>query len=250
MNLLHALKEYGLTENEAKIYLFLLEQVESSIYEIAKGISVPRTTVYATIETMIKSGLLQSFKKNNVLYITPANPTQLIQQLEEKRKIVDEILPELKALAETSDIKPVVKLYTGREGLITVFEDILETLEKKKLKHLYAATDLDVIEYLADYFPNWLTRRVGLGVFTNMIIPESAKSQKAYYAGSFREARFLPGKFGFEVSMDIYGDKIAFFSLKGGNIYSVIIESPTISKMFLQFFNFTWECLPVGMKSE
>ncbi len=250
MNLLHSLKEYGLTENEAKIYLFLLEHIESPIYDIAKEIGVPRTTVYATVEMMKREGLVLSFKKNNVLYITPANPSQLMRRLEEKKGIIDTILPELKALVEVSDIKPVVKLYTGKEGLITVFEDILETLEKKKIPELYAATDLDVLEYLADYFPNFLTRRVALGVFTKMIIPDTARSQTQYYTGSYREARFLPGKFAFEVSMDIYGDKIAFFSIKGGNVYSVIIESPTISKMFLQFFRFTWESLPSGVKSE
>lgn len=243
----NALQQVGLEEEEASIYLFLVKSIESTAFEIAKATKIPRTSVYNTLESLKERGFVSTFKKNNVSYYTAESPNKLLQSLKDKEKIIESIIPEIRALVDTHDANPTIKLYTGKEGIKIAFEDILETLKQKNLNEIYASFDPVLIEHLPQYFPDWLSRRKDLGIVTKLIIPQMNEVPEYSKSNSHRETRVMPEAFRFESCMDIYANKIAFLSFKDGEFYSVIIESPTIVAMFKQFFLFTWNML--GEKS-
>ena len=234
----------GLTQNEARIYLCLLKLIEGTAFQVAKNASMPRTTVYATLESLKSQGLITSFRKNGVLFFTAENPKQILTILKHKQEILQEMLPTLQALSVGVDVKPSIKMFTGAQGMKEALEDILETLEKTGEKTLYAASYPDVMDALPKYYHEWVKRREDLGVATKMIIPESARNKKTFYEGHNRQVRFMPEPYLFECSMDIYGNKIVYFSLREGIVYSIILESPTISNAFLRFFLFAFDHLP------
>lgn len=240
---IQSLVEYGLSEREATIYTYLLQKLEAPVFDIATSTKTPRTTTYSTLELLKRKGLLSSFRKNNVLFYTPANPNKLLQHLKHKEEVITEILPALQDLVNKNPHKPEIQLFPGVDGLKFVLEDVLATCAKHNIASIYAAAHPELLDALPRYFPEWVKRRAAQQVFTHLIIPDSVRHRKEYYSGYYRETRFLPGNFPFQCSMDIYGHKLAFFSIKGSEIYSVIIESPTISEMFKQFFLFTWEML-------
>ena len=125
-----------------------------------------------------------------------------------------------------------------------VLEDVLETCAQEKIKRLYATSQPELFEYLPKFFASWLERREKAGIYTQLIIGADARAATTpLHSNAMRETRFLPSKFPIECSVDIYGSKLAFFSFKNGELYSVIVESPTISQLFKQFFLFTWEML-------
>ncbi len=243
-NISIALEQYGFTQNQTKIYLFLLETVESTVFTIAKETNVPRTTAYATLEQMKSKGIVSSFKKGSTLYFTPASPSKLIQLLKQRQEVLQEILPELQAMIDTSEVKPGVRIYEGIEGLKLVYEDILETLQNHNIKMLYAAAHPEIFQFLPKYFPDWLERRVAAGIQTQLIMPMDTSNQEVFEDNQNREIRYMPADYPFQCSMDIYADKIAFFSFKGNKIYSIVIESGTITNLWKQFFRFTWNRLP------
>lgn len=240
-----ALKKYGLKEREAKIYVFLLQRIESSVFEIAQETQIPRATVYKSLEEMKSKGYVTSFKKNEVLYYTPENPNTFLTQLKNKVELIETIIPQIRELTAQSSEKPSVKLYVGEEGIKIVLEDILETLKNHSIKRLYATSHPDLLEHFPRYFPKWLERRKKLGVYTQLIMPGEFEkgAPTEYTSNEARETRFLPPNFPFECSLDIYGNKIAFFSFKDNQVYSVIVESLTIADLFRQFFLFSWNML-------
>lgn len=239
----NSLTEYGLSQRESEVYVYLLKKIESSVFEISKHTKIPRTTVYATLENLHRLGFVSTFQKNGVLHYTPTNPNRLQQALDKKMAALQEILPELHGLIGNTAIKPKIELYTGTEGIKTLLEDILLTCKKNNIREIYAAAHPELLDALPKYFPGWVARRAAMKVYAHLIIPDSMRHRQEYYSGYFRETRFLPQNFPFQCSVDIYGNKLGFFSFKDGEIYSVIIESPTISDMFKQFFLFTWEML-------
>ncbi len=236
-----ALKQYGFTENEAAVYVALLKSLESTAFEVAKSTEIPRATVYLILESLKKQGFISQFRKNNVAYFTPESPNHLLNLLKKKEDVVNEIMPQIRALAGRRIDTPVAKLYVGIEGVKTGFEDILETLKEQKIKQILATSQPEMEEYLPKYFPEWLKRREDLGVFTKLILPATA--QNYLQTNTLREVRYLPEKFPFDCAVTIYGSKIAFFSIKGDEPYCVVIESASIAEMFTQFFSFSWEML-------
>jgi sugar-specific transcriptional regulator TrmB len=239
--LLKSLISYGLTHNEAKIYLVLLKKIEAPVFEIAKETAIPRATVYITLEKMKEATLVSSLKKNNVLYYTPESTNRLKALLLEKQKTLEEILPELNALVNTDKEKPNTRIYIGEEGIKIVLDDILETMQQEKLHTLLAASHSEIMRYFPKYFPNWLKRRETLGIRSKLILPEKERADHIFEPNTLRETRFLPDRFPYEATIEIYGKKIAVFSLKDGEMYSIIIESRPAVEIVTQFFLFAWE---------
>lgn len=236
-----SLISYGLTENEAIIYTTLLRKLESSVFALAKETKIPRATVYITLEKMKDVHLVSSFKKNNVLYYTPENPNHLKALLDEKQRILANILPELRAIIDTDKGKPSTKMYTGEEGVKLVLDDTLETMERAHTHTLLAASRSEIIERFPKYFPSWIQKREELGIRTKLIIPESERSQNTFPKNVLRETRHLPDNFAFVSTIHIYGNKVALFNLKENEIYSIVIESEPIVQTFTQFFNLVWQ---------
>lgn len=240
-NLIKSLISYGLTANEAAIYVCLLEKLEASVFEIAKETGISRATVYITLEKMKELKLVSLLRKNNVQYFTPENPSRLKMIADEKSSIISEILPELNAIIDTDAEKPDVRLYTGAAGVKIVLEDILETLGRAKERYLLAASRTEILERFPKYFPEWISRRERLKITTKLILPEGERETHAFEPNEFREVKYIPDIFGFKAMIEIYGNKMAVFSLKEGEIYSVVIESEPIIQTFIKFFSFAWD---------
>lgn len=236
-----SLVEYGFSENEAAIYLFLLKNLEASVFEIAKETNIPRTTVYKTLESIKKQGFVSQLRKNNVAYFTPESPNRLMHLLKRKKEIVGELLPQIQAISSRAIDAPIAKLYTGLDGIKTGLEDILETLKDTGGRQIFATSQPDLLKYLPRYFPSWLKIREDMGVFTKLILPQGAKDYLE--TNDLREVRYLPEDFPFDSSVTIYGNKIAFFYVQKEDSYCVILESRSITEMFKQFFLFSWEML-------
>ncbi len=71
---LDELKNAGLSENEAKVYLAALELGETSVYRLAKKSLVKRTTTYLAVETLKEKGLMNSYTSNNVAVVLTKIP--------------------------------------------------------------------------------------------------------------------------------------------------------------------------------
>ncbi len=248
MELKQSLEQYGFTKNEANIYLHLLKNVEATAFQIAKATAIPRSTVYITIESLKNNGFVSQFKKNNVAYFTVESPNRLISALKQKEEIIELVMPEIRALTTKNLDIPVAKLHTGINGIKIGLEDILETLKNKKIKQILATSQPDLLEYLPKYFPNWLKQREKLGVFTKLILPSSATDY--LQPNELREIRFLNKKFPFSSSVTICGDRVVFFSFDGNEPYSIIIQSKSVSDMFMQFFLFSWEMMNIDHESK
>jgi sugar-specific transcriptional regulator TrmB len=239
--IIHALELYGFTKNEADVYVFLLKRTEATAFDTARGTGIPRSTVYTILESLKSQGVVSQFRKNNVAYYTPESPNQLMLLLKKKEEIINDVMPQIRAIASRTVDTPITKLFVGLDGIKAGLEDILETLRNRKIKQICATSQPDLLAYLPKYFPNWLKSREDLSVLTKLILPSAARNYLK--DNPLREVRFFPEQFPFTCSVTIYGDKMAFFSLEGDEPYCIMIESTSIVGIFTQFFAFSWESL-------
>ena len=131
------LQEIGLTEAESKIYLALLDIGESTIGPIANRSGVAYSKIYILLEKLIEKGLASYIIKNKVKYFSPADPKKILnyldkkkQNIEDQKKQVEDILPQLKGKLKQIKEKERVEVFEGYEGLKTVYNEELESLNK------------------------------------------------------------------------------------------------------------------------
>lgn len=121
--MLERLKNIGLSDNEAKVYLVMLELGPSPVVEIARKAEINRPTAYVQIEALKKKGLVSTQmkgKKNLFIAESPEQIEFVIEQekgeIERKSEDFKKLLPELMSVFNLFDQKPQIRFFEGREG--------------------------------------------------------------------------------------------------------------------------------------
>jgi len=124
------LEDAGLTPIEAKIYSTLVETGPLLAGDISKKAGVHRRLVYDATERLLTKGLLGTITKNNRKYFEAVRPDRLVEILDERRERLKQTVDQLNIRWHTSLEHQETLLYEGKQGLKTVFEDLLR--EKKR----------------------------------------------------------------------------------------------------------------------
>src|SRR3989344_3494554 len=214
--MLDSLKKIGLSENEAKVYLALLELGSSTAQQVAQKAELKRPTTYVQLESLMKRGLATSFEKNTKTMFRAEDPEHLRQVLDkekeeqkEKAGTLEKILPGLGNLYISAGERPRVRFFEGLSGLKTIQDEFLKT--KEKLVRSIANAD-DVLETFPAHGENYVPRRVQKGIHSKLIYTSSKgdilleSNEKA-----LRESKFVQlDKFPLSGETAIYGNIYQF----------------------------------------
>jgi len=227
------LKEAGLTENEAKLYIALLRLGPSNAGLISKRSGLHRRVVYDTIALLSEKGLVGYILKNNVRLFQAANPKKIVELIREKEESVSEILPEMEELFLMTKDKEETNFYKGKNGLKTVMEDQIATGKEV----LVIGASGMAYEILQFYFKWFDKRRVEKKIKMKMIFNKGKKEVKVPYS----EIRFLPQKYSSPLAVNIYSDKVALILWSKENPFAVVIRNEEMSEGYRKYFELMWK---------
>lgn len=244
-NLETNLKHVGLSDKEARVYLAVLELDPSTVLQIAQKAGINRPTAYVQIESLTQLGLMSSYMKGKKRYFSVEPPERLEElievkksKIEEQKKRLADILPELKLLFDTAGERPIVRFYEGREGIIAINADIFKKGDKELMGF-----------YPADFYEDFFTKEERAEIRKvrekKHVVARSLYTRKA---GPYEEPppkglvdKFIPeDKFPFFAGVEIYDNKIAVHSLRG-KVVGAIIESSYIADTMRSIFELAWE---------
>lgn len=242
MSLDTKLKELGLSEKEARVYLSALEMGPAAVQQIAKHASVNRPTTYVMIESLTKRGLMSSFEKGKKRYFNAEPPERLRtlfhserRAIDEKEHMLDDLLPELRALSGVTEL-PKVRFYEGAEGLEAIHEDLLRV------------RDIDVVTIFSNDDAQKVLHPEHMEPFRKKLLERKAK-ERFIYTSSIPpgdipkewEGRRVPKeKFPFSGEVSTYGDRVALLSYRG-KLVGVLIESKELAQTVRAIFELAWE---------
>ncbi|MFA6296082.1 MAG: helix-turn-helix domain-containing protein [Patescibacteria group bacterium] len=234
----------GLSDKEAKVYLASLELGYDTVLNIAKKAGINRPTAYFILESLQKKGIVTTFEKDKKTYFASESPDKLVtllnqqkEDLNQKQKEFENILPEFKALFNLPTEKPTVRFFEGRQGLLSMREDFLKTTDKK-IEAMYCLDDLNKV-FTPEENAKFTDRRAEKNIETFAIYTSINGPTKRPKAPG--ERRFIPfDKFPVTADITIYNNKVAIASLKG-KLSGVIIENKEIANTVRSLFYLGWE---------
>lgn len=236
--LLSTLRQIGLEEKQAKIYLACLELGETSIKDIAQKAEIKRTTIYDLIDEMINFGYIKATTRGKRKRFIASDPDELKIVLKKREALLDEMLPELKSLVSTSGIKPKMLFFEGLQGLREAYEDTL----KIKNSTIQAWASEDIVKALGkDWADDYIRRRTKKGIKMESIIPQTKliKDFSSQDKVQNRKSKLVdPKKYLFNIEINIYGNKVAIMSAK--DKIAVIIISEPIAIAMKMIFQMCW----------
>lgn len=236
------LTQAGLTELQAKIYLFLIEHGQKTASEIANGIDEKRTTVYSALEKLAKIGLVSQKDKGKISAYTPAHPS-VLESIAEKRlravarqaKNLESSLPSLINYYNEHRDEPGVKTLYGEEGVQMIWDKIIAT--KKTFYFIRSRHDGTLNP---EGFNEFKKARVESGIESEDITPsEFTHSTNKELKEKYLLTRTLlpPSEYDSPVEIDVFGDNVAFINYSKNGM-STLIESPEIADAMRQVFLF------------
>lgn len=229
------MQQIGLTKNEIKIYLTLIELGPSLAGIISRKSGIHRRSVYDTIDRLIEKGLIGYIVKNNRKYFEAVNPSIILSLLKEKEESIKEILPQLESKFNLTKEKQETLFFRGKSGLKTAFEDQIMT-GKEIL--IFGASPL-ANEILKFYFKWFDKRRIEKKIKVKIIFDSSIKNNLKKIPLS--EIRFLPKEYSTPAATNIYSDKISIILWSKENPLAIIIKQKEIADSYRKFFNLMWK---------
>jgi len=245
---LQALLSLGLTTTESTLYELLLKLGQVPAADVIYQSQLKRPTVYKALYSLVKKGLVEQKEVKKKIHFLPMTPTVLLEQAESKyqeisqaRSILQTVMPTLLSDYSLSVERPIVQVYEGIEGMKKAHRAILE---KKKPIDAYVMIDQKLDKSLTNFWHEYYHARRRDKIFARVICPnsEGAQEYKKDDSTQLRETRLVPyGKFDIHIEKNICGDKVAFFSSEGGNLFSTIIQNAFIANSERAIFELAWE---------
>ncbi len=237
-----ALRKFGLTDRETRVYLILLELDEALASKISEKTGIPRTLVYDILENLLNKGIVSYVIRSNKKYFSAVNPKNLIEVLRnqehEKEQLIKQALPELLILKDKKPKEKVkVEVYEGREGIKTLFNDVLR-IGKEFLCFGSTGISTDIIPYeLTRFHKERIKRKINWKVIYNddkLGRKRGQETSKWKYSQVKYMVKTSP------TTTYCYDNKIAIVLWMKEKLIAIIIQDNTIAKSFKEFFNILW----------
>lgn len=229
---IETLEKTGLNANEAKVYLALLELGPSLAGKITERSKVNRRTVYDVLESLIDKGLVSYVIEASRKMFEAADPLRFLDILEERKKEIQEALPELRAKKEASGKKQEATIFRGKKGIKTIFQDILRHKE-----YWVFGSSGKFKEILGPFFSLFQKQIKEKRIKLRLLISETARETDiALHA---QEVRFLPKEYTTLISTIVYSNKVAIVSWTE-NPVGFLLDDKQTADSYRTYFKFMW----------
>jgi len=231
-----ALKEFGLTDKEIKVYLALLSLGKVNLQEIAKRIDLPRTTIYNTLNYLYSKGLVSRIVKEYVTYFEAVDPTKFIDNINQKKELLLSVLPELESLKKQIKESSNVEIYEGFKGISTILADIFREKQETYYFGSYSKS-AEILKHLPEH-----SRLLRLEKKIPAKIVIDKYDEETFHKPAYKkitEMRFLDSLKDFPCIIFIYGNKVALYTVEG-ELVGLIIKNKEVASAMKFIFNSFW----------
>lgn len=233
------LERFGLSQSEAKAYLALIELGSSLAGTVTKKANINRSNCYDALERLIDKGLVSYVIKANRKYFHAETPRKFLELIkEEKSKLskkedeIRSIIPNLVAKASFCKEKPEARIYRGKKGIKSIFEDILRYKE-----YWVFGSSGKFKEVLGPFFKQFQKRVKEQRIKCKLLASEKVRDTNIV---SHAETRFLPKEYITLISTILYGNKVAIISWTENPVGFLLQDKQTVDS-YKNYFRFMWD---------
>ena len=238
------LAKYGLVDKEISVYLALLKLGPASVRKIAIEAKVNRGTTYDILRSLREQGLVSYYHKETKQYFVAEDPKKFFSALEIKQEYYEnikrefkQIMPKLRSLSSALIERPTVTYYDGLQGVRSILQDVLDTLEIDKQKKYYVYSSSTIRRYLYAAYPNYSKQRIQRNIKVQAI-SIGAGGQEI----GLDERKWLTSKADAPTYTLVYAGKVAMISTNKNKMpIGLIVEDGGIYETQKLIFESLWK---------
>lgn len=242
--------EAGLTDSEAAVYSCLIKNSPIAPPSLAKLIKESRTNTYKLLESLEKLGLAHKDESEKKIKYWAKSPYALIENINRqkseillKQEKLKASMPYLEKIYDENNNQPGIRYFPGTEGVIEIYEDMLEKNKPILTMHVNANKSTQyTIDELHEIKNRLAKKNIKRHIFCvddnycdlsendRMPTKESDKIMHITRTWLKKEDYNSP------VEWNVYGESVAIISY-GLKPTSLIIENDTIANSLREMFH-------------
>jgi len=241
--LIKTLSSFGLSNNEALVYVAGLTVGPSTILKLSKEASIKRTTVYSVVESLKQKGLMFIEQKGWKQYYVSENPEKLKSIVESKKEILKESLPGLLSLYNMHGHDSLIKYYEGLESVKSAYESMIKDI-KAHQDYCIISNANKWFELDNKYFMEFTKKRAKLNINIKILL-QNNKEAKKYIERQQEfnsEVKLLPKEVNLNTNL-VFIPKRAIIHQLVPPIIAVSVENPNIIQMYKEMFEVMWRSI-------
>lgn len=236
------LQNIGLTDKESTIYITLLQVDSTTALDLSKKTNINRSTVYVTIESLAKKGLVSETTVGKKTQFQAEPPERLETYVERRRTELEEqahrlkdILPEIKSIQRESGERPVVKYFEGKEGILSMLEELFGPEKNTEGDVLHVLYPKDKLEEIFSHTEREKYRNLRLArkIKSKALYTTSGESKPSDTTAD--RVRLDDKKYPIMCDITIYKDRLSI-SILGKRLSGIFIQSQDLADTLRSLF--------------
>lgn len=242
------LRNIGLTRNEAKVYLSLIELGEARTGALCEKSKIPSSHIYGILEKLMEKGLVSYKISNNTKIFMASAPEALNtiylkkqDELEKQRENIQKIIADLKKIPKRQETISNYKYFEGLSGIRSLWYEIysiIPFMKKSEIARNYSGKQ-GTYENLLGFFQTFHKLRMKYGIKYNAIFPDTERKLGKKREKQFAEVRYMSLKN--DIQWVIIGDMLILQNNTGKKPYSFLIKDEKFASTFKQVFDQLWK---------
>lgn len=239
------LKDIGLSDKEASIYIAMLAFDKATIAEISTKAKVKRPTTYVILDSLLKKGLVSEINIEKKTYYAAETPESLevfverqIHNLQENKKALDIVIPQLKGIQMEQGEKPVVRFYEGKEGILSTHEDIYANKFGDEPVYMVYSRDVTKNIFSEKESEMMRNRRLSQNVKSKVVYTSEHDTRPSDSTGDRVQMDYK--KYPIKTDIAVYGDQVKI-SIFGKKLSGISIKSQEVAETFKSLINFIFD---------
>ncbi|MEI7579079.1 MAG: helix-turn-helix domain-containing protein [bacterium] len=251
-SLITSLQSAGLTELEANVYLYFLQNGPAKVTEVYKALKYDKSSTYRIVSELVMKNLLTSLgeKYGEKFVCTDENKLfDLVKEQQLKLKVASDTISNYL----TQFVNQHSKYYKNHNITVLEGEDAyLVPMQKQLEKGVEIVRTLSNADATVKYFPGYyeymkyfIPERVKRGIKMK-ILATSGTLNDQYVATNpleLKEVKFLPPEFQLQASLRIFGEYTAISNKYKERGLGILIKDKFITEMFVNLYELIWNLI-------
>lgn len=215
--------DLGLTKNESKVFRSLIKVGKASSSIVSRESGVPYGRIYGVLDSLEQKGLVKVIPEKGKRFV-PADPSALMELLNQKKMAMKRIAEEIGKLRKIYDIreKEPVEVARGKKS----FYKLMRQLPKPRRSQFS-------VKYASEYNPEWVRdERLALkrGVEIKHLVRFDKETEKNVkkWLGIHKNIRKIPND---GVSITLVDESMILITLIRSNIQLLIRDAAFLKLM-------------------
>jgi len=234
------LEDIGLSGAEIKVYTSVLEIGTTSAGKILDRSGLQNSVVHRALNSLIEKGLINFIFEGKKKIYNATDPNNFFNFIDDKKKMFEQILPELKQMQELSKITNKATLYSGKRGITEVYNILINSGGDEYNTHGGGKrVTYDVMG--ESWWKNLHLKRIENKIPSRQVFDETLREfGSELNKKKITQVKFLPIYYEQLTETVIIKNYVAI-SIFTINPYAILIEDPEAAFGFRKNFNILWK---------